>query len=118
MKKQYQCNVDSTDKLTIEILQSTQSTLRNVNLAIFEKNTSSYIALSPEDALDLAKSIKKELQGKSGKNKADLRAEILELKQLNAALVSTQLDAVNLLELEIEKLNERIENEIYNCYAG
>jgi predicted metal-binding protein len=118
MKKQYQCNVDSTDKLTIEMSQSTQSTRRNVNVAIFEKNSSSYIALSPEDALDLAKLIKKELKGKSGQSKADLRAEILELKQLNAALASTQLDAVNLLQLEIEKLNERIENEIYNCYAS
>jgi hypothetical protein len=115
MKKQYQCNVDSTDKLTIEISQSTP---RNVIIVIAEKTTTSYIALSPKDALDLAKSIKKELQGKSGKNKADLRAEILELKQLNAALASTQLDAVNLLELEIERLNERIENEIYNCYAS
>jgi len=105
MKKQYQCNVDSTDKLTIEMSQSTQSTRRNVNLAIFEKNTSSYIALSPEDALDLAKLIKKELKGKSkGQSKADLRAEILKLKQLNAALASNCLDAVNRLECEVEEL--------------
>ena len=107
MKKQYQCNVDSTDKLTIEISQSTR---RNVIIVIAEKTTTSYIALSPKDALDLAKSIKKELKGK-GQSKADLRAEILELKNLNAALASTQLDAVNQLELECERLNERIENE-------
>ena len=44
--------------------------------------------------------------------------QIAELTQLNAALASTQLDAVNLLQLEIERLNERIENEIYNCYAS
>jgi hypothetical protein len=101
MEKQYQCNVDSTDKLTIEISQYTR---RNVIIGIGEKTTISYIALSPKDALDLAKSITKELKGKSGQSKADLRAEILELKQLNAALASTQLDAVNRLECEVEEL--------------
>jgi hypothetical protein len=115
MKKQYQCSRYHNDFLTVEISEDTNG---NVDMQVNSGDTSLYASLLPKDALDLAKSIKKELQGKSGKNKADLRAEILELKQLNAALVSTQLDVVNLLELEIEKLNERIENEIYNCYAS
>jgi hypothetical protein len=37
--------------------------------------------------------------------------QIHELTQLNAALASTQLDAVNRLELEIERLNEIIDIE-------
>jgi hypothetical protein len=37
--------------------------------------------------------------------------QIAELTQLNAALASTQLDAVNLLELEIERLKKIIDNK-------
>jgi len=115
MEKKYKCSTNSNDFLTVEISEDTNG---NVNIQLYEIGSSIYVSLLPKVALDLAKSIKKELKGKSGQSKADLRAEILELKQLNAALASTQLDAVNLLELEIKRLNERIENEIYNCYAS
>jgi hypothetical protein len=100
MEKQYQCNTCSNDFLNVkfDLIEDGK-----VDMQIHEDGQNLYIDLSLEDALDLAKSIKKELKSK-GQSKADLRDEILELKQLNAALASTQLDAVNRLECEVEEL--------------
>jgi hypothetical protein len=112
MKKQYQCSRTHNDFLTVEISEDTNG---NIDMQVNSGETSLYVSLSPKDALDLAKSIKKELKSK-GQSKADLRAEILELKNLNAALASTQLDAVNRLECEVERLNEFI--DVLYAYVG
>ena len=112
MEKQYQCDTCSKNFLNVKFFLIKEG---KVDMQIHQNGESLCIDLSLKDALDLAKSIKTSIKGQS---KADLRTEILKIKQLNAALASTQLDAVKRLELEIERLKEIIDNEIHNRYAS